>query len=249
MNNLDENFINFIESYSEISFTGGSFHKACNILKSIFTLEDDIQIFLSLSGALVPAGLQKTIVSLLDTGKITGVITTGATLTHDYIENLGFKHKKLHNFQNDAKLRQEGINRILDVGSGAGLPGIPLAIMSPNKEFVLLDSNGKKTRFIKQVIIDLGLKNVEAVNSRVDAYLAKQPFDEIMTRAFAEINDTILMCKQLCDQHTRFLFMKSKNVDHELDVISSNYHIEHIDLHVPDLEAKRSLVIVTRNAN
>ena len=117
MDNLDENFINFIESYSEISFNGGSFNKACNILKSIFTLEEDIQIFLSLSGALVPAGLQKTIVSLLDSGKITGVITTGATLTHDYIENLGFKHKKLNNFQNDAKLRQEGINRILDVGA------------------------------------------------------------------------------------------------------------------------------------
>ena len=76
---------NFFKSYNEIAFTGGSFHKACNILKSIFFVEEDINIFLSLSGALVPAGLQKNIVSLLNTGKISGIIVTGATLTHDYI--------------------------------------------------------------------------------------------------------------------------------------------------------------------
>lgn len=108
---------NFFKSYNEIAFTGGSFHKACNILKSIFFVEEDINIFLSLSGALVPAGLQKNIVSLLNTGKISGIIVTGATLTHDYIEDLGFKHEKLHGFESDAKLRQAGINRILDVGA------------------------------------------------------------------------------------------------------------------------------------
>ena len=118
MTPLDSNnSINLFDTYNEIAFTGGTFHKALNILRSIFTLEQDISIYLSLSGALVPAGLRKHIVALLETGKISGIITTGATLTHDYIENLGFKHKKLNHFENDAKLRQSGINRILDVGA------------------------------------------------------------------------------------------------------------------------------------
>lgn len=113
----DPQLLKFIESYDEISFTGGTFSKACHILHSIFKLEEKIQIFISLSGALVPAGLQSHIVSLLKTGKISGVITTGATLTHDYLEDLGFKHKKLHHFTTDAELRKNGINRILDVGA------------------------------------------------------------------------------------------------------------------------------------
>lgn len=112
-----EQFINFFESYNSISFNGGKFSDACNILKSIFILENKLHIFLSLSGALVPAGLTQTIISLLDTEKISGIITTGATLTHDYIEDLGFKHKKLNNFTNDTELRKEGINRILDVAA------------------------------------------------------------------------------------------------------------------------------------
>ncbi len=116
-NSETEKFLEFINSYDDISFTGGTFHKACNILKSIFIDESEIKIFLSLSGALVPAGLQNYIVSLLKTGKIAGIITTGATLTHDFIENLGFKHEKLHHYENDAKLREAGINRILDVGA------------------------------------------------------------------------------------------------------------------------------------
>ena len=110
-------FSNFFDTYNEIAFTGGTFHKALNILRSIFILDQDVNIYLSLSGALVPAGLTKHIVALLNTGKIAGVITTGATLTHDYIENLGFKHKKLHHYESDAKLRESGINRILDVGA------------------------------------------------------------------------------------------------------------------------------------
>lgn len=116
-NSGSENLEGLFNSYNEISFTGGTFNRALNILKSIFILEDEISIFLSLSGALVPAGLQKNIIALLDTGKISGIIVTGATLTHDYLENLGFKHKKLHSFESDVKLREAGINRILDVSA------------------------------------------------------------------------------------------------------------------------------------
>ena len=118
MDNKNENiFLNIIEEYQRISFTGGQFSKACTILKSIFKDEPDTSIFLSLSGALVPAGLRKSIVDLLNTGKISGIITTGAMLTHDYIEELGFKHSPIHGHINDKALREQGINRILDVGA------------------------------------------------------------------------------------------------------------------------------------
>lgn len=116
-NSGEKDFLEFFNSFNDIAFTAGTFNTACNILKAVFVEEDDISVFLSLSGALVPAGLQKHIVSLLKTGKIAGIISTGATLTHDYIEDLGFKHKKLHHYESDAKLRQAGINRILDVGA------------------------------------------------------------------------------------------------------------------------------------
>lgn len=115
----DENIkiLNFFEKYQQVSFTGGHFGKACNILKTIFSPEEKSKIFLSLSGALVPAGLQGDIVKLLDTGKISGLITTGAMITHDYIEELGYKHKPIRDYTTDAKLREEGMNRILDVGA------------------------------------------------------------------------------------------------------------------------------------
>ncbi|MHA2362983.1 MAG: deoxyhypusine synthase family protein [Candidatus Hodarchaeales archaeon] len=112
-------FSSFINQYSNITFNGGQFSKACEILKEIFTQphNEPISLFLALSGAIVPAGLQSYIVKLLKTGMISGIITTGAILTHDYIEDLGFKHKELGEYQNDAELRKKGINRILDVGA------------------------------------------------------------------------------------------------------------------------------------
>jgi deoxyhypusine synthase len=110
-------FVNFINKYKNISFSGGNFGKACEILKVLFVPESDISVFLALSGALVPAGLRKDIVELLDTGKIAGIVTTGAMLTHDYIEELGYKHKPLRGHLDDASLREKGINRILDVGA------------------------------------------------------------------------------------------------------------------------------------
>ena len=112
----DKGIIDFIEKLSNTGFNAKRLALACKIYEDMLK-DTDCRKFFGLAGALVPAGLTKHIVALLNTGKIAGVITTGATLTHDYIENLGFKHKKLHNFQNDAELRQEGINRILDVGA------------------------------------------------------------------------------------------------------------------------------------
>jgi 16S rRNA (guanine527-N7)-methyltransferase len=80
-------------------------------------------------------------------------------------------------------------NRLIDIGTGAGLPGIPLAIFCPDIEFVLLDSNAKKTRFVQQAILELKLKNVSVLHSRVEDYRPTQGFDTVISRAFASMTD------------------------------------------------------------
>ena len=104
---------------------------------------------------------------------------------------------------------------VLDVGSGAGLPGIPFAITSPDKQFVLLDSNGKKTRFLTQVKIDLKLDNVEVVHQRVQDYHPTREghriyFDVITARAYASTGDILKSTSHLQDAQTRLLVMQGK---------------------------------------
>lgn len=139
-----------------------------------------------------------------------------------------------------------GSRRILDVGSGAGLPGIPLAILEPDRVFVLLDSNGKKTRFIKQAIIELKLKNVTVVHDRIEKYSPEENFDCITTRAFATISETIDMIEHFLLKEARILFMKSNTTDDELAKIESDYNKNVITLNVPGIDAPRTLAILTK---
>ena len=87
--------------------------------------------------------------------------------------------------------------RIIDVGTGAGLPGIPLAIMSGSRHFVLLDSNAKKTRFVQQAVIELGLPNVEVITTRVEDYRPERAFDTVVTRAYASLADILSKTRRL----------------------------------------------------
>ena len=87
--------------------------------------------------------------------------------------------------------------RFIDVGTGPGLPGLPLAILNPDKQFVLLDSLGKRIRFIRQVVHELGLQNVTAVQSRVEAFTDEQGFDGVLSRAFASLTDMLTWCAHL----------------------------------------------------
>lgn len=137
--------------------------------------------------------------------------------------------------------------RILDVGSGAGLPGIPLAIMNPNKDFVLLDSNGKKTRFMTQASIELGLARVQVKQTRVEQFQDKMGFDTIIARAFAPIAEAVGLMQHLMHQGSRILLMKGPNAINELSQLSTEYDTKVIDLQVPDLDIKTSLVEITRN--
>ena len=141
----------------------------------------------------------------------------------------------------------ENSKRILDIGSGAGLPGIPLAILNPDREFVLLDGNGKKTRFIKQASIELKLKNVSVVHGRVEKYSPDVNFDCITTRAFATIAETIEMIEHFLSNEARILFMKSNTAEDELAKISPNYNKEIITLNVPGIDAPRTLAVLKKN--
>ncbi len=137
--------------------------------------------------------------------------------------------------------------RCLDVGSGAGLPGIPLAIMLPQTEWVLLDSNGKKTRFIQQAVATLGLDNVSVVQSRVEDYHAEAGFDVIVSRAYASLQDYVLYVQHLWQPRTRLLTMKTElGASERQQLDTSLYRLEVTRLKVPGIAEERSLVVIER---
>jgi 16S rRNA (guanine527-N7)-methyltransferase len=135
--------------------------------------------------------------------------------------------------------------RVLDVGSGAGLPGIPLAIARPDLAFTLLDSNAKKTRFITQAVAELGLANVTVANARVEDYRAPAPFATLVTRAFASIPDMLAACGHLCASGCRLLAMKGAVPQAELAALPEGFQVSAIHaLEVPGLDAQRHVIII-----
>ena len=138
-------------------------------------------------------------------------------------------------------------SRIIDVGTGAGLPGIPLAITYPDKHFTLLDSNGKKTRFLTHVQYTLGLKNVTVIHSRVEDFKPEALFDSILSRAFASLSDMLAMTHHLCAIGGQFLAMKGQYTETELPPHIRLFGV--YPLHVPGLDAQRNLVILEKNAH
>lgn len=140
--------------------------------------------------------------------------------------------------------------RLCDVGTGAGLPGVPLALCFPEKEFVLLDSNGKKTRFLFQVREQLKLNNINIVEGRAESYQPEQRFDVVMSRAFADLNRMCNLTAHLLKTDGVWLAMKSQSVDTEIaDLNTSTEIIEQIGLVVPGLEELRQLVVLRRGEN
>ncbi|GIZ10645.1 ribosomal RNA small subunit methyltransferase G [Pseudomonas sp. NCCP-436] len=141
-----------------------------------------------------------------------------------------------------------GGERWLDVGSGGGMPGIPLAIMFPERQFTLLDSNGKKTRFLTQVKLELKLANLEVVHSRVEAYRPPQPFDGISSRAFSSLEDFSNWTRHLGDAGTRWLAMKGVHPDDELQALPADFRLETTQvLRVPGCQGQRHLLILRRS--
>lgn len=136
---------------------------------------------------------------------------------------------------------------VLDVGTGAGLPGIPLAICVPDYQFVLLDSNGKKTRFLTQAKIELGIENIDIIHSRIEDYRPGFSFGIITCRAFAALNTILDRTQHLVTSDTRIMAMKGKD---ELPQLAEGYEqqAQH-ELNVPWLDEERQLIEIKPISN
>jgi 16S rRNA (guanine527-N7)-methyltransferase len=140
-------------------------------------------------------------------------------------------------------------SRIADVGTGAGFPGLPLAVLNPERQFSLIDSNGKKVRFVAHVARVLGLTNVEAVHSRAEALPVTVPFDTVVARAFAALPELLGSIAGLCGPHTRVLAMKGKYPAEEIAAIRRPWVLESSrTLSVPGLGAERHVLRLVAQA-
>jgi 16S rRNA (guanine527-N7)-methyltransferase len=134
-------------------------------------------------------------------------------------------------------------NRVLDIGTGAGLPGIPLAIACPERQFVLLDSSSKKLRFVQQTLGILELDNVTLENARVEEFRPEELFDTIICRAFSDLPDFYSHASHLCKPGGRLLAMKGVYPMTEIECMTDKTIIDDvIALKVPGLDAERHLV-------
>jgi 16S rRNA (guanine527-N7)-methyltransferase len=132
---------------------------------------------------------------------------------------------------------------IIDVGTGPGLPGMPLAIAFPDKTFTLLDSLGKRVRFMTQCVHTLKLTNVTPVNSRVENHVGDKPYDIVLSRAFASLKDMLHWCEHLVDSDGQFLALKGQFPQNEIDEVSDHFQIMNTEnITVPSLDGERHLV-------
>lgn len=131
---------------------------------------------------------------------------------------------------------------VADIGTGAGIPGIPLAIFLPEVHFTLVDSNSKKTRFVQQAILELKLKNITVVHARVEGFQADFLFSTVLMRAFANLQDIMRLTKHLMAPQGVLLAMKGQRPEQELVNMTEKYSI--IPLAVPGVDAERCLVCI-----
>ena len=137
--------------------------------------------------------------------------------------------------------------RLLDIGTGGGMPGMIIALCQPDRDCVLLDSNGKKIRFLKQFIADLKLKNVVAVQTRVeneDSIHDLGQFDVITSRAFASLTDFVTASKPYMHERSIIASMKGLIPTEEVDALKDKWSCDIIELHVPRLDEQRHLLLL-----
>ena len=138
-------------------------------------------------------------------------------------------------------------DHLLDVGAGGGLPGIPLAIVRPDSRFTLLDSNSKKTRFLTQCVMELGLSNVEIIHGRAEQCQPDQPFRQISSRAFTALDNMVNWCGELLAKDGEFLAMKGQFPDDEVAALPEQWQVvQQQTLSVPGTDGDRHLLIIRR---
>jgi 16S rRNA (guanine527-N7)-methyltransferase len=135
----------------------------------------------------------------------------------------------------------------IDVGTGPGLPGIPLAIMCPDKQFILLDSLGKRVRFMKQAAFELKIDNIQPVQSRVEDFKPEVNLHGVLSRAFASLKDMLHWCQHLVDSQGTFLALKGQLPVDEIQQLPAEFSVqETIKLDVPRLEGERHIVKIKK---
>lgn len=136
-------------------------------------------------------------------------------------------------------------NSMLDVGSGAGLPGIPLALACPDLHVTLLDSNHKKTAFLTQAKTELGLTNCEVINERVELWQTTKKFGAVISRAYSDLGEFVEQAGHLLARDGEMLAMKGVFPHEEIIKLPAAFKVEKVaELHVPELDAKRHLVVL-----
>jgi 16S rRNA (guanine527-N7)-methyltransferase len=153
---------------------------------------------------------------------------------------------RLHLLDSLAVLPHIKGKRAIDIGTGAGLPGIPLAIFLPEIQFTLLDSNAKKTRFVQQAVLELKLGNVDVLHSRVEDFQPEQKYDTVIARAFASLPLIVQLTAHLLGEQGVLLAMKGQNPRDELAEVKVKSSV--IALETPGVEAERCVVIIQKDA-
>lgn len=137
--------------------------------------------------------------------------------------------------------------RFADVGTGAGFPGLPLAILNPQRRFTLIEATGKKARFVEQTVQALGCGNVQVVNARAESYRPFELFDTVAARALSSLKDFVAYAGHLCAPGGRLLAMKGKRPDDELSAVPKSFRVLAVhQLSLPGLGDQRHLVEMVR---
>jgi 16S rRNA (guanine527-N7)-methyltransferase len=136
--------------------------------------------------------------------------------------------------------------RIIDVGTGGGFPGVPLAVACPQRKFTLIDGTQKKIRFVAESIAALDIRNAQAIAARAESYNGEKNFDVAIVRAVSNLADVLHNAGHLLATHGRLLAMKGRAPDEEVRALPRGWHAEVFALHVPGLDAERHLVAVSR---
>lgn len=141
-------------------------------------------------------------------------------------------------------------SRIADVGTGAGFPGLPLAVVNADKRFTLIDSTAKKLRFVTHVAQLLGLTNVEVVHTRAEVYKPSPRFDTVIARAVGPIERLVRWCGPMCDGGGRLLAMKGRYPEEELEQVPSGWKVAAVHrVVVPGLDEQRHIVEICRSSS